>query len=130
MFTPLGPRERRGPRLIVRELRWRTACEEEFHHLHRIGARSPRKRRRPVLVVPCRDIGPGVEDECCSVDSSTTAVRPIARVVEERLMLPVHLVRAHPEAGSKRPRLEEKQPVKVRGNGIDDDADGEIGEEA
>jgi hypothetical protein len=89
--TPLGPGERRRPRLVVAQADGGSSRQQELDHLWSVGARGPGQRRRAIIVVSgC--------NRCASIeqDGGVFDRVPRGRVVKQRLVLPVHLVRAHP----------------------------------
>src|SRR6516165_7440194 len=61
MTASCCPRQRRGPRLVIREVRLRPAGEKEVHHVWAIVSCGPSQRRRGVFVIPGRDVRPRVE---------------------------------------------------------------------
>src|SRR6185436_2196436 len=86
----LGPGERRRPRLVIRERDRRATRQQEFDRRRSIGSRGPGERRRSILVVASRNGGARVEQNGGAVGSVLRG-----RVVQQRLVLPVHLVGAH-----------------------------------
>src|SRR6266853_4516859 len=90
-MTPPGrPRQGRSPLFVVRQIGRRAARQQELHHLRLVSARGPRQRRGAELLVSRRDGGARVEQ-----DGATFAAVVQGGPVEQRLVLPVHLVGAH-----------------------------------
>src|ERR1700730_5157509 len=54
MAATRRPGQRRGPWLIVWQVRWGTARQQELDHVWKIEARGPRQRRRSILVIARR----------------------------------------------------------------------------
>ena len=68
--------------------------EEELDHPYGIRTCRPGERRGRELVIPRCDVGAGVEQDTGEFHVPTFRIGP-ARQVQQRLVLPVHQVRAH-----------------------------------
>src|SRR5260221_8823143 len=63
MPASLRPRQRRGPRLVIRKIRLRSASEKKVHHIRAIVSGGPCQRCRAVDVISGRDVRSRVEQQ-------------------------------------------------------------------